>query len=293
MSRGFLIYALNNEEIDYGQMALVCAAMIKNHLKINRVCLATDQSTLNWVKSNYGELFERMIDDVVLLHSSTNDQKKAFKDSASTTKILSWKNQSRASAYELSPYDETVVLDSDFLVQDPSFDLVWGNDESVMINKDIALVSHTEPAWTEKRLDKSGLEMYWATAIYFKKDDVSKTLFNLVEHIRERYDFYQYAYEFPGRLFRNDYAFSIAIHMLNGFLQNGEIKPLPFTRILSSFDTDELVDVGPNSLTFLTSSREKPNDYTLTKVEGVSVHVMNKYSIGRMADKLISIYDNH
>lgn len=290
MSKGFLIYALNNEEIDYGRMALVCAMMIKYHLKVNQVCLATDQSTLDWVKANYGELFNKVIDDVALIARTSTDQKKAFRDSTSTTKVLSWKNQSRSSAYELSPYEETVVLDSDFLVQDSMFDLVWGNDESILINKDIALVSHTSPSWTEKRLDKSGLEMYWATAIYFKKDEVAETLFNLVEHIRERYDFYQYAYDFPGRLFRNDYAFSIAIHMLNGFLQNGEIKPLPFSCILSSFDTDELIDVGENWLTFLTSSRDKPDDYTLTKVEGVSVHVMNKYSIGRMADKLISIY---
>ena len=137
MSRGFLIFAQNNEEIDYGRLSLICALMIKRNLKENRVCLATDSSTLEWVKRNYGDLFEQAIDDVVFVHDQTNNQKKAFNDSVSTTKILTWRNQSRSSAYDLSPYDETVVLDSDYLVQDSAFDLVWGNDENILINKDI------------------------------------------------------------------------------------------------------------------------------------------------------------
>src|SRR5690606_27214653 len=101
-------------------------------------------------------------------------------------------------------------------------------------------LEHKAPSDHEVRLDKMGIPMYWATMVYFQKTERAKLLFDLVAHIKEKYDYYQFVYEFPGKLFRNDYAFSIAVHMLNGFLENDEFKNFPVDTILSSFDIDEL-----------------------------------------------------
>lgn len=293
-SKGFLIYAHNNEEIDYGKIALCCSLMIKANLRNHQVCLVTDQGTIDWLTSSLGsDLVEYAFDHVKVVgydDFQNKDNQKRFLDTNSTAKVLTWHNGSRSSAYELSPFDETVIIDSDLLVQDRSLDLVWGNCEDVMINRDVLTLEHKSPKPGEVRLDGMGIPMYWATMVYFQKTERAKLLFDLVDHIKEKYAYYQFVYEFPGRLFRNDFAFSIAIHMLNGFLENNEIKSLPVSTILSSFDTDELIDVKRNELIYLVNDSVDEWKFKINNVKRVNVHTMNKYSLLRQADKIIDIY---
>ena len=294
MSKGFLIYAHNNEEIDYGKIALVCALMLKSHLKENQTCLVTDQGTVDWLRSSNGdELIDYAFNHIKILPYSVATKGsvvRKFLDTKSTVKELLWHNGTRASAYDLTPFDETIILDSDVLVQDNTFDLVWGNDEDVMINKKAITLEHKAPSDHEVRLDKMGIPMYWATMVYFQKTERAKLLFDLVAHIKEKYDYYQFVYEFPGKLFRNDYAFSIAVHMLNGFLENDEFKSFPVDTILSSFDIDELFEVRKDELLFLVNSPTEHWKFTINNVKKLNVHCMNKYSLLRQADKLIDLY---
>lgn len=293
--RGFLVYAHNNEEIDYGKLALCCALMIKKHLRENATCLVTDQGTLDYLKSSMGEAtvyrtFDHIkVTDYAFKKTSTI---KNFRDTQSTNKTLTWHNTSRSSAYDLSPFEETIVLDSDYLVQDNQFDSVWGNYEDVLINRDAITLNHQAPQLNERKLESTSLSMYWATLIYFRKGEKARTLFDLVDHIKANYRFFQHIYEFPGKNYRNDYAFSIAIHMMSGFLESNEFKPFPVDKILSSFDVDELIDIEDGTMTFLTAMDSHGWDYNLTRTKGLSVHVMNKYSILRLADKIIKLYGN-
>ena len=294
MSKGFLIYAHNNEEIDYGKVALVCALMIKANLNTNATCLVTDEGTIGWLRTSMGdEMVDYAFDHIKILsyeQATGGSLKKKFLDTKSTSKTLSWHNGSRSSAYDLTPFDETIILDSDVLVQDTTFDLVWGNDEDIMINCKAITLEHKKPGANEVRLDNMGIPMYWATMVYFQKTERAKLLFDLVAHIKEKYSYYQYVYEFPGKLYRNDYAFSIAIHMLNGFLENNEFKPFPVDTILSSFDIDELFDVRKDELLFMVNSSEDHWKFTINNVKGINVHCMNKYALLRQSDKLIDIY---
>jgi hypothetical protein len=140
------------------------------------------------------------------------------------------------------------------------------------------------------RLDSMGIPMYWATMVYFQKTPRAKMLFDLVSHVKAQYAYYQYVYEFPGKLYRNDYAFSIAIHMMNGFLTNNEVKSFPCGKILSSFDTDELIAVKENELTFLVQDSAQDWRFFANNVKGITVHAMNKYALLRHAQTIIDIY---
>jgi hypothetical protein len=291
--KGFLIYAHNNEEIDYGKIALCCSLMLKAHLDENRVCLVTDQGTFDWLLQSMGRaLVDEAFDHVKIIDWTFKDgaTTRRFQDTASTQKNLMWFNGSRNTAYELSPFDETILLDCDVLIQDNMFDQVWGSTEDVLINGEAVTLEHKPPKPGEQRLDSVSIKMYWATMIYFRKSETAKLLFNLVSHIKEKYEYYRYVYEFPGRMYRNDFAFSIAIHMLNGYLENNEFKPFPQKKILTSFDDDELIEVRDRELVFLVSDSENTWRFRLNRVRDVTVHVMNKYSILRLADKLIELY---
>jgi hypothetical protein len=294
MSKGFLIYAHNNEEVDYGKFAICCALMIKRNLKVNNTCLITDQGTMDWLSRNQTpELIAAAFDHIKIVNYATShggSKQKKFLDTSHTSKMLSWHNGSRNTAYDLTPFDETIILDCDVLVQDSSFDLVWNNDEDIMINCQAVTLEHNSPRHTEVRLDIMGIPMYWATMVYFQKTQRAKMLFNLVSHVKEQYAYYQYVYEFPGKLYRNDYAFSIAIHMMNGFLENNEVKSFPCGKILSSFDTDELIAVKLNELTFLVQDSTQDWRFFVNTVKGITVHAMNKYALLRHAQTIIDLY---
>lgn len=296
MSRGFLMFAHNNEQMDYGQIAICNALMIKSNLRENQVAFVTDEFTLSYLKGTFGEaLLNRAFDHIIVEPwERVNDNKvsvRRFQDTLSTSHTLPWFNATRRNAYDLTPFEETVLIDCDYLVADRTLDLVWGSPNPIMINKEARTLEHKLPPEPERFVDPYGIPLYWATCVYFRKSDEAKLLFDLVNHVRENYDFYQFVYNFKGTLYRNDYAFSVAVHMLNGFWAQDGIPSLPQSTILTSFDCDELHDIpAKNEFLFYVNDTTDRWRFTLSRIKGVNIHVMNKFSIIRHAPKIIELY---
>lgn len=292
MSKGFLIFAQNNEEIDYVKMAMCSSLMAKHHSPDARTCLVTNQASIDATNAAHDKsLISSAFDDIVVIDNQ-NSTKRRFSDAAHSYSTLSWHNLARSMAYELSPYDETILLDSDFLVQNNFLDLCWGSQDDLMINHQATNLLGQKPDNRDVYLNKSGIRMYWATIVYFRKSDQARELFELVSYVKENFRDYQHLYEFPGSLFRNDYAFSIAIHILNGQQETNQISSLPFPVIPSSFDCDDLLDVEKDKMTFLVEDWSNKSNYILTTTHRTSVHCMNKYALLRMSDKIIQTYQN-
>ena len=87
-------------------------------------------------------------------------------------------------------------------------------------------------------------------------------------------------YQLENRMYRNDYAFSMAIHVLNGFQNNEILGEFP-GKLYYTLDKDILVDINENKFKFLVEKQDYHGEYTLLKVEGLDVHVMNKFSLER------------
>lgn len=294
MSRGFLMFAHNNDVVDYASQACVAAAMIKRNMGA-WTTLVTDPGTEKFLFDTYAEhkLF-RVFDDVIVLPYSefrddTNERK--YRDSPWTVRVLKYHNGSRHLAYRLSPYDETLLVDTDYLIQNATLSECWGSLEDIMINREVVPLDRRPLQRPDVRLDTMSIPLWWATVVYFRKSPRAQLFFDLVEHVRENYEYFSLVYGYPRQPYRNDYAFSIATHMLNGFCETGEVKPLPVDRILTSVDSDVLIGVpGPNRLRFLVNdSRENWKNY-VTNVDGVNVHCMNKLSLGRMVPELLRVY---
>ena len=79
-------------------------------------------------------------------------------------------------------------------------------------------------------------------------------------------------------MYRNDYAFSIAIHIMNG-LQEGNWASVFPRPIYHSLDKDYLHKIDQDTLILLTQKHTELDHYTLTQVSNTDVHVMNKYSL--------------
>ena len=290
MNRGVVIHALNNEEIDYTLIALCNALAIKSYLDVP-VCLITTEGSVDWLRQHRGELVDRAFDQIILHDDRKTVGQRRFRDTLSTQRDLRWINTTRVDSYALSPFEETLLIDADYLILDDSLKHVWGSPHEVMINRDIIPLHHGTVATSERWLEDTGIQLCWATCIYFKKSPLAQMLFDLVRHVRRNYEYYSLLYGYGVDLYRNDYAFSIAVHMLSGFTQCDDIASLPSPFLFTSFDGDELIDVpSKGDLMFLMNDQRDTWKFTLTRTKGISVHVMNKYSIVRQADKLLNFY---
>ena len=136
-----------------------------------------------------------------------------------------WRNGDRFKAYELSPYDETLLIDTDYLMLDTSLLKLFEQDFDYRIMS----YNHKPSQPWELQMGMFSHNYLWATAILFRKTPKTKMLFNLVGRIQRNYLYYMKLYHMREGNFRNDYAFTIANNILNGYDLNfdqGIIRPM-------------------------------------------------------------------
>ena len=287
MTRGYLMHAYNNEELDYGTMALSTALMIKKNLTINDVALVTNEGTINWLMTRYGEqLVNKAFDQILLAENETDVAKRTFHDTRYSSKAQPYYNSNRVTSYDISPFDETVLIDADYLVLDSSLDCVWGAADDIMVNKSVRDLRHvSDMRGFDTRFNDMSIPLYWATVVYFKKTDRVRSVFDLMKLIKDNYNYYQELYKFsPSGYYRNDYALSIALHMISGQFESDSINPLPTDQLTFATEFDDMIGFSNGVAYFISEAGQ--GDFYLHKVF-TNVHVMNKWSIVRMSSRII------
>ena len=276
MKQGVVLFAFNNSHIDYAKQAIYCAKRVKQYLNLP-VQLITDSA--DYIESEY-PFYKRYIDVITYTAAPANNFVKTFNNGLYTSKRLEWKNSARNNAYELSVFDKTLVIDTDLLVSNDKLLKCFDTTEDFMIADHYNLVNQsTEPSFD--RVSDKTITMYWATILYFTKSNTAKTVFDLVGHIKENYNYYRIVYDITESKFRNDFAFSIAVHMMRGFENSTQWpKQLPSDMWVST-DKDILIDVNSNVIKLLA---HKSYDYLPVKLTDATVHVMNKFSLNSFID---------
>jgi hypothetical protein len=275
MSRGVLLFAQNNPEIDYVQIAIFAAERINKFLNVP-VTLATDNR--DYFEKTYPDkisVFENIIDV-----NSAYNQKKQFYDGSITSKILPWKNFTRADAFDISPYDETLVMDVDYILNSSNLNNIWNSESDLAIYKTGYDLAQWRDTSSFEYFNRYTIPFYWATVFYFKKTASARAFFKIIQHIRYNWAYYRLLYVIDSPTFRNDYAFSIAIHLLNGNTNASNIANLP-GKLYYTRDRDVLVSSADSSMTLLVEKCGHVGEYTLVKTDNLDVHVMNKYSLAR------------
>lgn len=292
MSKGVLLFAHNNRQIDYGKSAYIAAKFVKKNLNVP-VSLVTDTGTVNWLEKNDRLDLKKTFDKIILSDDSASQvsQPRRYYDGSLNYKKAEFKNGLRAWAYELSPYENTLVIDVDLLIVNDYLNPIWDSKSDFMINKVCHDLSTTRDNFEFQRINDLSIDFYWATAFFFRKTGWTKTFFGLCQHIVENYNYYRFVYRIDNPLLRNDYVFSIAVHLMSGF-NNTIVPPKLPAEIYYCLDRDELFDIkNDKTFLFLIEKKDHLGEYTLAKTQNQNVHIMNKFSLDRWTDKLLEIVD--
>lgn len=217
MTTGALIFALNNEQIDYVSMARWSAKNIERHLGIP-THIVTDQQVTP-IGSN-GRWFEDYGTNVV------------------------WHNESRTNAYELSPWDQTLVLDADYVVASNQLQVLLDSDQDFLAHRYAYDITGVNDFSALNYFGANRMPMWWATVMMFRRSDQARLIFESMTMIRDNWAHYKKLYKNSSPSYRNDHALSIALGIVNGHTVNHTGIPWNLASLtpehrLTQLDTDD------------------------------------------------------
>ena len=261
MTTGALIFAYNNDQIDYVGMAAWSARNIRRHLDIP-VAVVTDKTVPNG-------LF-----DHVIVQSNTEINTRYFSDYGAH---VSWRNTNRASAYELSPWDQTLVLDADYVVASSQLKTILNSSQDFLVHNHAYDITGINDFCGLNYFGKYNMPMSWATVMVFRRSQHVEMIFDCMNMIRNNWDHYCKIYSINNVTYRNDYALTIALGIVNGHVPT--VNPIPWS--LSSLTPDhclQQLDVDQYRVDFVNSEK---------KSRWITIHNQDFHAMGKQQLEII------
>jgi hypothetical protein len=214
MTTGALIFARNNEHIDYVSMARWSARNIERHLGIPT--------------------------HIVTDNSRTDSGTRHFTDAGTVT----WHNTNRMDAYRLTPWNRTLVLDADYVVATDQLRAVLDCDDPFLAHRWAYDVTGCNDFKGLNYFGNVNMPMWWATVMVFNQCRQAELIFDTMAMIRDNWTHYRNIYKISKSTYRNDYALSIALLVVNGHCLDHPAIPWSLASLtpdheLTQLDTDQ------------------------------------------------------
>lgn len=203
MKTGALIFAFNNERIDFVDMAAWSAENIRRHLNIP-VAVVTD------VTQHAKQSF---FDEYILTTSPVTQSQRYFEDYDDS---VTWHNTSRVDAFALSPWDQTLVLDADYVVASNQLKTLLQGSFEFLAHQSAYDITDTNDFKSLNCFGENNMPMWWATVMLFRKSKHAEYIFDCMSMIRDNWDHYRKIYKNKKHTYRNDHALTIAQLIVNG-----------------------------------------------------------------------------
>jgi len=204
MKKGFLVVAENNNNVDYIRMAYGLALSLKkSQTKIKNLSIITTNKITD---QKYLDVFDK-----VILCEEDNKWKSKSK-SLDTTSLC-------ASYYDHTPYDETIVLDTDIIfTQDISLWWELLSDKELIFTSNIKTFrgNNVTNNYYRKTYTENNLPNIYTGLFYFKKGDLTKAFFEMVNTIFNNWEmfFEQLKKRHRPDFLSADIAYAIAYKLL-------------------------------------------------------------------------------
>mgnify|MGYP003116609719 CR=1 FL=1 len=249
MTTGVLMYCFDTPTTEYSKLALKSCELIKKNLNLP-ITIVTDHNTHRKFPQ-FGGLSYRII--------KPQTQNYRFYRG----KNVPWYNMERAKAYEHSLYETTLLLDCDYLCFTPNLlELCKSDNDFLLHNKVNDITGLNRIAG---RLE-STIPIVWATVVMFKKTERVKTFFDMIKHVQQNYEHFRNLYRIKFKNYRNDYAFAIALHQLEGQIYNNNYISSPMNMLPHEFD---VLDIDSSSVVYKYNKK-------INVITDMDVHVLDK-----------------
>jgi hypothetical protein len=259
MSKGALLFAFNSPKYNYYEMAVATAKRI-NHFLDLPVTIVTDKRSLPYS-------IDYTFDNTIFAEADTSNKRDWG----------IWLNKGRYRAFDLSPYDETLLLDTDYMVNSSKLLKTFELPTDFCCHDTTSFLMH--PGVPQEMLSSYSFNTLWATAVNFKKTKRSELIFSSLKMIQDNFNHYANIHGFISVTFRNDYALTLATRIVNGHMTPIE-DVIPWN----------LVHVGKNTTIYRNNDDPLNTEYTVmydnwqrgkirkeyTIIKDMDFHVMNK-----------------
>ena len=262
MTTGVLIFAYNNELVDYLAMANWAAKNIRRHLNLP-IAVVTDQPC----PSKYR--FEQ-----VIIAQPTSSFLRKFADQEEN---VTWYNGNRVDAYLLSPWAHTLVLDADYVVASNDLLKILSIDKNFVAHKTAYDVVNKDNFNELNNFGRHNMPMWWATVMMFRRSTEAKLIFETMTMIRDNWDHYKALYGITKSTYRNDFALSIAMNIVDGHTLSTPSIPWP---LMSLTSLSRITQLEPDTyrIDYENSDTEGKPKWILLKNQ--DFHAMGKKSLG-------------
>jgi hypothetical protein len=257
MTTGALIFAFNNEKTDYVAMARWSAQNIRRHLDIP-VAIVTDADPADPRVSGF--------DQVITAHA-TSGGTRWFEDYQST---VTWHNAGRVDAYNLSPWDHTLVLDADYVVASDKLKLLLSASQDFLAHRSAFDLVCPDASFMET-FGRNRFPMWWATVMMFRKSNTAQYIFESMTMIRQNWQHYRNLYGITEKNYRNDYALSIALGIVSGHTLQVDSIPWKLASVMPETEVEQL---GQDYFSFKYKSSN--NVLRTLGISGTDFHAMGK-----------------
>ena len=264
MTTGVLIFAFNNEHIDYLAMANWTAKNIRRHLKLP-IAVVTNQPR----SDKY--YFEQVI--------IAEPQGKFIRKFADQEENVTWFNGNRVDAYVLSPWAHTLVLDADYVVASNQLLKVLSINKNFVAHKTAYDVVNKDNFTDLNNFGRHNMPMWWATVMMFRRSTEAELIFKTMNMIRDNWEHYNALYGITKLTYRNDFALSIALNIVNGHTLNHADIPWNLATVTPEHTLTQLSD-DSYRVDFLTAD-QKPRYIILNQ----DFHAMGKRHLGEIVAK--------
>jgi len=261
MSRGVVIFAFNSEAIDYQALADWSADRIERHLHLPTT-LVTDTAPKSTVF------------DQVILTAADSGGSRYFSDVGQT---VTWYNGNRMDAYTLSPYNETLVLDADYVVASDQLNTLFDIAEDFVAPRRAYDVTGQQTFDDLNCFGSHRMPMAWATVMRFRRSVLSEQVFEIMRMVKEHWQHYRNLYGIHKSNYRNDHALSIALNILHGHQAAWPAVPWSLASVVPEH---ALIQTAPDvfRVDYVTAD-QRPQHMTLS---GCDFHAMGKHHLGEI-----------
>lgn len=244
MTKGVLLFCFDTPQTKYHRILERCVELLKKNLNLE-ITVVTDVNTFKRI-GQIGFVNYKLIDP----------------EFGNTKNGMAWHNVDRHMAYDLSPYDHTLVMDIDYLPFTDNLRQFLDTGYDFLISKQAYDLS-CRNSFDYRRW--SMIDMVWATVLIFRKGPKAKRIFEMVKYVKSFYPYFNSMYRIYAKNFRNDYVFAIALQQANGFLSYDTL-PIKLPTLPPDCKIIQITDKGV----------AWSNDGKISYTEDQDVHVLNK-----------------